>query len=154
MSKSDECYCPNQFCRIEKLAVGEKACPECGAYVRKIEGKELAKLLQQKRALPTQEENEQAPAVASEQDEKVLFAEMTDDQIRTLISQEMSNLARLEAGTALMSPDALVSLKGTDQMIGSGIKTLLHQNKIMIRQNELIIRGLKKLVGKMEESRR
>jgi hypothetical protein len=153
MSKSDECYCPNQFCRIEKLAVGEKACPECGAYVRKIEGKELAKLLQQKRALPPQEENEQAPTVASEQDEKVLFTEMTDDQIRTLISQEMSNLARLEAGTALMSPDALVSLKGTDQMIGSGIKTLLHQNKIMIRQNELIIRGLKKLAGKMDESR-
>ena len=154
MNRSDECYCPNQFCRIEKLAVGEKACPECGAYARKIEGKELAKLLQQKRAIPPQEENEQTQTAASEQNEKVLFTEMTDDQIRTMISQEMSNLTRLEAGIALMSPDALGSLKGTDQMIGSGIKTLLHQNKIMIRQNELIIRSLKKLAGKMEESRR
>jgi len=154
MSESDEYYCPNQYCIIEKLKVGEKACPECGAYARKIEGKELAKLLQQKRALPPQEEDEQASAVASEQDEKVLFTEMTDDQIRTLISQEMSNVAKLEAGSTFMRPDALVSLKGTDQMIGSGIKTLLHQNKIMIRQNELIIRSLKKLAGKMEESRR
>jgi uncharacterized protein YacL (UPF0231 family) len=58
-----------------------------------------------------------------------------------------------EAGTAWMSPDALVSLKGTDQMIGSGFKALVDQNKIMIRQNELILRGLKKLTEKMEESR-
>jgi uncharacterized protein YacL (UPF0231 family) len=38
-------------------------------------------------------------------------------------------------------------------MIGSGFKALVDQNKIMIRQNELIIRGLKKLAEKMDESR-
>ena len=154
MSESDECYCPNEYCRIEKLTVGEKACPECGAYARKIKGKELAKLLQQKRALSLQQKSEPAPAPASKQDGRTLFSdEMTDYQIRMLISQDMSNLAMFEAGTAWMSPDALVSLKGTDQMIGSGFKALVDQNKIMIRQNELILRGLKKLTEKMEESR-
>jgi uncharacterized protein YacL (UPF0231 family) len=70
-----------------------------------------------------------------------------------LISQDMSNLAIHEAGTAWMSLGTLLSLKATDQMIGSGFKALVEQNKIMIRQNELIIRGLKKLAGKMDESR-
>jgi uncharacterized protein YacL (UPF0231 family) len=154
MSESDECYCPNEYCRIEKLTVGEKACQECGAYARKIKGKELAKLLQQKRALSLEQENEPAPASASTQDGRTLFSdEMTDEQIRLLISQDMSNLAMLEAGTAWMSPNTLLSLKATDQMIGSGFKVLVDQNKIMIRQNELIIRGLKKLAGKMDESR-
>lgn len=154
MSESDERYCPNEYCRIEKLTVGEKACLECGAYAQKIKGKELAKLLQQKRALPLQQENEPAPAPASKQDERTLFSdEMTDDQIRMLISQDMSNLAMHEAGTAWMSPNTLLSLKATDQMIGSGLKALVDQNKIMIRQNELIIRGLKKLTEKMDESR-
>jgi uncharacterized protein YacL (UPF0231 family) len=70
-----------------------------------------------------------------------------------LISQDMSNLAIYEAGTAWMSPSTLLSLKATDQIIGSGFKALVDQNKIMMRQNELIIRGLKKLAGKMDESR-
>ena len=154
MSESDEYYCPNQYCKIEKLTVGEKACPECGAYARKIEGKELAKLLQQKRALSLQQEREPALALASKQDGGILFSdEMTDDQIRMLISQDMSNLAMHEAGTAWMNLSTLLSLKATDQMIGSGFKALVDQNKIMIRQNELIIRGLKKLAGKMDESR-
>ena len=154
MSESDEYYCPNQYCKIEKLTGEEKACPECGAYARKIERKELAKLLQQKRALSLQQESEPAPASASKQDGRVLFSdEMTDDQIRMLISQDMSNLAMHEAGTAWMSPSTLLSLKATDQVIGSGFKALVDQNKIMIRQNELIIRGLNKLAGKMDESR-
>ena len=152
MSESDEYYCPNPYCNKEKLAVGEKACPECGAYVQKMEAKELAKLLQQKRAISLRQKKEPAPAPASEQDERILFSdEMTDDQIRMLISQDMSNLAMLEAGTAWMSLGTLLSLKATDQMIGSGFKALVDQNKIMIRQNELIIRGLKKLTEKMDE---
>ena len=152
MSESDEYYCPNPYCNKEKLAVGEKACPECGAYVQKMEAKELAKLLQQKRAISLRQKKEPAPALASEQDERILFSdEMTDDQIRMLISQDMSNLAMHEAGTAWMSAGAHLS-SSTDQMTASGFKALIDQNKIMIRQNELIIRGLKKLAGKMDES--
>jgi hypothetical protein len=154
MSESEEYYCPNEYCRIEKLTVEEKACPECGAYAQKIKGKELAKLLQQKRALSPQQENETTSAPTSKQDGGSLFSdEMTDDQIRMLISQDMSNLATHEAGIAWMSPSTFRSLKATDQIIGSGLKALVDQNKIMIRQNELIIRDLKKLAGKMEESR-
>jgi hypothetical protein len=152
MSESDKYYCPNPYCNKEKLAIGEKACPECGAYVQKMEAKELAKLLQQKRTLSLQQKKEQIPAFASKQDKRTLFSdEMTDDQIRMLISQDMSNLANHEAGTAWMSVGALLS-NSTDQMTASGFKALIDQNNIMIRQNELIIRGLKKLAGKMDES--
>jgi hypothetical protein len=154
MSESDEYYCPNQYCIIEKLKVGQKACPECGAYARKIKEKELTKLLQQKRALAPQQKDEPAAAPASKQDGRLLLSdEMTDDQIRMLISQDISNLANHEAETAGMSPGTLPSSKGTDQMPGSGFKALVDQNKIIIRQNELIIRGLKKLAEKMDESR-
>jgi hypothetical protein len=151
MSESDEHYCPNPFCAIEKLAVGEKACPECGAYAQKIQGKELAKLLQQKRALSLRQKKESDTVQASKQDERILFSDdMTDDQIRSLISQDVSNLATHEAETAWTSPDTLHSSKSTDQMIASGFKVLLDQNKIMIRQNELIIRGLKRLTEKID----
>lgn len=154
MSASDEYYCPNQFCAVEKLTVGEKACPECGAYAQKIQGKELAKLLQHKRALSLQQKKESDTAQVSKQDGRILFSdEMTDDQIRTLISQDMSNLAIHEAETSWTSPDTLHSSKSTDQMIGSGFKVLLDQNKIMIRQNELIIRGLKRLAEKTDKPR-
>jgi hypothetical protein len=155
MSESDEYYCPNPFCPIEKLTVGEKACPECGAYAQKIQGKELAKLLPQKRAFSLRQKKETETAQASRQDEKILYSdEMTDDQIRSLISQDVSNLAIDESETASPSPDAAVSSKTTDQMTRLGLKTLADQNRIMIRQNELIIRSLKRLTEKMDESRR
>jgi hypothetical protein len=151
MSESDEHYCPNPYCDKEKLAIGEKACPECGAYVQKMDGKELAKLLQKKRALSFQQKKEPAATVSSEQDKEILFSDdMTDDQIRTLISQDMANLATHEAGTA--STSGALPSNPTDQLTASGFKALKEQNKIMIRQNELIIRSLKKLAEKMDQS--
>jgi hypothetical protein len=151
MSESDENYCPNPYCDKEKLAVGDKACPECGAYVQKMDAKELARLLQKKHALSLQQKKEPAPIVSSEQDEGNLFSDdMTDDQIRTLISQDMANLARHEAGTAPTS--GAPPSNPTDQLTASGFKTLIEQNNIIIRQNELIIRSLKELAEKMDQS--
>jgi hypothetical protein len=116
-----------------------------------MEAKELTKLLQQKRSLSLQQKKELPPALASEQDGILFSDEMTDDEIRMLISQDMSNLAMQGAGTAWMSPGAILA-SSTDQMTASGFKALINQNNIMIRQNELIIRGLKKLAGKADES--
>ena len=147
MNESDEYYCPNSYCKREKLAVGEKECPECGAWAQKVGAKELARLLQEKRKCATR-----ATTVKPEDKEVLYSEEMTDEQIRMLISRDMLNLAMHEAGTAWMHLGTLLSLKSTDQMIGSGFKALVDQNKILIRQNELIIRGLKKLAEKKDDS--
>lgn len=147
MNKSDEYYCPNSDCKKEKLADGEKECPECGAWAQKVEATKLARLLQQKKACATR------ATTVKREDKEILFSdEMTDEQIRMLISRDMLNLAMHEAGTAWMKLGTLLSLKSTDQMIGSGFKALVDQNKILIRQNELIIRGLKKLAEKKGDS--
>jgi hypothetical protein len=124
MSESGKHYCPNPFCKKEKLANGEEKCPECGAYVYELNAKELAKLLQQKRSAPESR--------SSDREAKgILFSdEMTDEEIRTLILKDMHNLATHEADRAID---------------GSGFKALIDQNKIIIRQNELIIRELKRL---------
>jgi hypothetical protein len=124
MSESGKHFCPNPFCKKEKLADGKEKCPECGAYVYELNAKELAKLLQQKRSLP---ETRSSDREAKE----ILFSdEMTDEEIRMLILKDMHNLATHEADRAID---------------GSGFKALMDQNKIIIRQNELIIRELKRL---------
>lgn len=84
MSESDEYYCPNPYCNKEKLAVGEKACPECGAYVQKMEAKELAKLLQQKRALSSQQEEEPAHALASKELVRRWFEESNNGKVAAI----------------------------------------------------------------------
>lgn len=57
----------------------------------------------------------------------------------------MSNLAMHEAGTKWMRAGTLLTFNPTQQMIGAGFKALMDQNKILIKQNELILRELKKL---------
>lgn len=68
---------------------------------------------------------------------------MTDEEIRKRIYEDMMNLASHEAGTGWMRLGTLLSGNSTDQMLGAGFKALIDQNKILIRQNELILRSLK-----------
>lgn len=56
-----------------------------------------------------------------------------------------------EAGTGWMRLGTLLSGNSTDQMLGAGFKALIDQNKITIRQNELILRVLTK-IAKTEPS--
>ena len=143
MPKSEEYYCPNPFCKKEVLTEEEKECPECGAWSQRIEEKEIAKLLQQKRR-----------GAVGQSARSLLFSdEMTDEEIRALVSKGMLDLTMQEAGTGWMHLSTTQSLSSTDQIIGSGLKALIDQNKIIIRQNELLFRELKKLAEK-DESRR
>ncbi|HVP16109.1 MAG TPA: hypothetical protein VMT42_01935 [candidate division Zixibacteria bacterium] len=161
MGEFGEHYCPNPFCKKEKLTNGEEKCPECGAYVYELDAKELAKLLRQKKNAPTSRESkgslfsdeQERDAPKSREAKNDIFSdEMTDEQIRMLILKDIHNLAMHEAGTLWMSPGTLPS-NSTDQMLGSGFKALIYQNKIIIRQNELVIRELKRLAEKTEGSR-
>jgi len=146
MSKSDEYYCPNPYCEQEKLVDGQKECPKCGAWGQRIDMAQIVKLQQQKKR---QADRPLGKSAGAGGDKKNLFSDdMTDEQVRMLIFEDMSNLAMHEAGTAWMHLGTVLSLNSTDQMLGSGLKALIDQNKIIIRQNELIIRGLKKLAEK------
>ena len=68
------------------------------------------------------------------------------------ICEDMMNLAMHEAGTGWMRLGTLLSGNSTDQMLGAGFKALIDQNKIIIRQNELILRALTK-IAKAEPQR-
>ena len=69
---------------------------------------------------------------------------MTDQELRNKIAEDMQNLARHEAGTGWLQLGTLLSGNSTDQMLGAGFKALIDQNKIIIRQNELLLRAVKK----------
>jgi len=78
---------------------------------------------------------------------EILFTDKkTDDEIKNEIQVDMMNLAMHEAGTAWMRAGTLLSFNPTEQMLGAGFKALIDQNKIIIRQNELILRALQKLI--------
>ena len=57
----------------------------------------------------------------------------------------MINLAMHEAGTAWMRLGTLLTFNPTEQLLGAGFKALIDQNKIIIRQNELILRTLQRI---------
>lgn len=86
--------------------------------------------------------------VAKKQDfveSKALFMpDTTDEEIRQDILEDMANLAQHEAGTKWMRMGTLLSGNATEQMLGAGFKALIDQNKIIIRQNELILRMMAK----------
>ena len=77
--------------------------------------------------------------------EILISDEMSDEQLRKKIFEDMMNLAMHEAGTGWMRLGTLLSGSSTDQMLGAGFKALIDQNKIIIRQNELLLRCLKQL---------
>lgn len=65
--------------------------------------------------------------------------------IEANIYRDMDNLVAHEAGTKWMRVGTLLSFNATQQIVGAGFKAIMDQNKILIRQNELIYRELKKL---------
>jgi len=128
-------YCPNTECDQCFLKEGEK-CPKCGTLAQKFGISECANLMQQKKFHGKIKEGAQEILVSDE---------MSDDEIKKKIMQDMMNLAMHEAGTGWMRLGTLLSGNSTDQMLGAGFKALIDQNKIIIRQNELILRVLTKI---------
>jgi hypothetical protein len=69
---------------------------------------------------------------------------MSDSEIRKLIYEDMMNLVQSLAGTSWTRLGNLLSGNSTDQILGAGFKAIIDQNKILIRQNELILKALSK----------
>lgn len=74
---------------------------------------------------------------------KMLFSpEMADEDLSKAIYEDMLNLASHEAGTGWARLSAILSGSQTDLLLAQLLKALVDQNKILIRQNELMIRAL------------
>lgn len=129
--------CPNRDCtNDDKLKEGDK-CPECGTEAKPFGFKDLAALrTDKKKRVRTAEQIEKGSA------KMLIRDEMTNEEIKKLIQEDMLNLANHEAGTGWMRLGTLISMNSTDQMLGAGFKALIDQNKIIIRQNELLLRAL------------
>ena len=70
--------------------------------------------------------------------------DMSDSEIRKLIYEDMMNLEKSLAGKGWTRLGNLLKGNSTDQILGAGFKAIIDQNKILIRQNELILRALSK----------
>ncbi len=140
-------YCPNKDCTYDKpIRRGVETCPQCGAKTQVFGAREAVALKQSKK------EKANAPKEAAKLQEKIdsgkitllVSDDMTEEDIKKLIIDDMINLQVHEAGSGWASLGTILSMNSTDQMLGKGFKALIDQNKILIRQNELILRALQK----------
>lgn len=124
--------CPDPTCPNTNKEVGSGHCKDCGKSLKKLSNSEARKILKMKKNI-------------EKSSKYVLFSEdMPDNELRSSIFADMSNLSMHEVETKWMHVGALLSLDSTDQIIASGFKTIIDQNKLIIRQNELLLRELKK----------
>jgi len=129
-------HCPNYQCTNRERLQPNTPCPKCGAMSQELEVLDIAPLLRRKKLYPL---------IKSKRAAILISGEMTDEEIVSKIFEDMSNLAMHEAGTGWMRLGTLLSGSSTDQMLGAGFKALIDQNKIIIRQNELILRALQRM---------
>ena len=139
MGLFDVLYCPNTKCEYSKPLKEGVKCPLCDHLPKKFGIGAATNLLGQKKLCKKMEEGEVREFLISDQ--------MTDEEIKTKIAEDMMNLAMHEAGTSWMRLGTLLSFDATQQMLGAGFKALIDQNKIIIRQNELLLRVLTKKVN-------
>jgi hypothetical protein len=131
-------HCLNRDCpNVAKLSQGER-CLICGAEAKDFGFQDAVKLVTAKR-----QHAQISDKLESGSAQLLVTEKMTDEEIRKRIYEDMMHLAAHEAGSGWMRLGTLLSGSSTDQMLGAGFKALIDQNKIMIRQNELILRSLK-----------
>jgi hypothetical protein len=130
-------YCPNRDCPYDKKMKQGERCPECATEAKPFGFRDATELSSAKKKHEKITEKLEKGSV-----ELLITENMTDEEIRRRIYEDMVNLAGHEAGTGWMRLGTLLSGNSTDQILGAGLKALIDQNKILIRQNELILRAL------------
>lgn len=136
---SEVFYCPNRDCEYDDKLKKDEKCPRCGTLGAPFGLREAIELKKSKHTRVKVAQKIEAGSV-----QLLVTDDMTDEEIRKRIYEDMMNLAGHETGTSWMRVGTLISGNSTDQMLGAGFKALIDQNKIMIRQNELIRRALTK----------
>jgi len=123
-------FCPNPKCtNVTELRQGEK-CPLCGTEAQSDDDQEAQVLAKSKERRDNKGE--------------LLFTEATtDEELLKKIYIDMEHMSDLEK-SYLGKLDTILSRTQTDQTLGAVLNALSEQNKIIILQNELILRNLNK----------
>lgn len=69
---------------------------------------------------------------------------MSDEEIKRKIKEDMSNLKLHLTGTGLLGIAAKLTMKAADAAMIDLLKAIIDQQNIIIRQNELILRALRR----------
>ena len=77
------------------------------------------------------------------QSKSLFLPETTDHDIEHDIVEGISNLTRNETGTKLVQAGTSPTSEATYEMLFAGFNTIIEQNKVIIRQNELLRRQAK-----------
>ncbi|MCW4000811.1 MAG: hypothetical protein NWE93_11280 [Candidatus Bathyarchaeota archaeon] len=149
-------YCPNTECPNDKKLKQEEKCPECGSNAQGFGWREATNIITAKKEKQQAEKQREKEAKQTEKiTEKIeagtidllVTEKMTDEEIQKKNYLDMVNLIKHEAGTGWMRAGTIMSGNTTDMILGAGLKAIIDQNKILIRQNELILRALNKETG-------
>lgn len=149
---SKEYICPDLDCsNIENGKEGQ-ICPECGTEYKKMTSFQANNLRSLKQLTKKEEKNNKEQKNRREKvnekviSKNVLFSnDMSDEEIKSKICTEMDNLAKKEANMDWGKLEAVLSSKPELQTTIIGLKVIIDQNKLIIWQNELIYRELKKI---------
>ncbi len=129
--------CSTENCPDKSKYQEGSNCPSCGSPVKNYGFTESIRHMNAKdKAKSVKESVEKGSA-------KILFSpETSNEDLRKAIYDDMLNLASHEAGTGWGRLASVFSGNNTDFMLAQLLKALVDQNKILIRQNELILRAL------------
>jgi len=131
--------CSNESCPDKSKYQQGATCSSCSSPVQSYGFTESVRHMNAKdKAKNVKQAIEQGEA-------KILFSpETADEDLRKAIYDDMFSLASHEAGTGWGRLASMFTGNNTDFMLAQLLKALVDQNKILIRQNELMLRALKR----------
>ena len=145
----EEAYCPNAYCpNTNKIGIGSN-CEICGSKGLKMTYVEFTKTMSEKQKLTLLQDK------IKKGDAKILVSEAnSDEEISSDIKRALTSLAMLESASTLFSRSVSYLSKNTaEQLMGLGFKMLIEQNKVIIRQNELALRRMRKIAELLDKTR-
>jgi len=138
-------HCPNIECANHGLLKRGDKCPQCGTEAKEFGWRDLAKLIGEKRDFEKHGKVVTKEILKPEEEERrILFtADMTDEEIRADILRELENIASEDKAFGRSRMLSILG-GGSDTLVASMLKLVADQNKVIIRQNELLYRALTK----------
>lgn len=141
-----EYICPELDCPNIKDGKKGQICPVCGTEYKKMASFQANNLRTFKQLNKKEQSNtKEEPKIKVISQNIPASNEMSDEEIKAKIYTEMDNLAMQEADIDWDKLETALSSNPEGKM---SLKTIIDQNKLIILQNELIYRELKRINGK------
>lgn len=110
-------------------------CPKCGRY----------KLPDSRRQASRSQATSYPTTIAG------IAIDESDESLRRGILKSLTDLEGHEKGSSLASLAAIMSLNPEAQITAMMLKAIVDQNKVIIRQNELLYRAIKERLSEIQE---